>query len=102
MKKYLIPMIAMAVLFMSIILTVKSVSLNLKLSHIRCNDVFALAYSNEKAGAQGERHPQAVQCKETGWFSTGWKVRAGCCYGWEECQYDGCSGANYSCDGVNW
>lgn len=55
-------------------------------------------YSNGLPGQQGERHSQAVQCGGGGWV-----IKAGCCYGWEECyNMNPCNGRSFSCDGLTY
>ena len=98
MKKWL-SVAALAIMLTCVVLTVKSNKLNeSSIRLIMDCDIEALTYSNEKPGPDGERHPQAVQCAS--WW--GWTIKAGCCYGWEDCYFNGCGSANFSCDGVHW
>lgn len=103
MKKRIFLFGMLILLALSVGVTIKSTNLTKSISDLVIFDVESLAFSNEKAGEQGCRHPQAVQCDESShWFNTGWSIKAGCCYGWEECSFVGCGSENYSCDGVHW
>lgn len=58
------------------------------------------SWSNKLPGAQGERHPQAVQCIHVGMWDV-WEIKPGCCYGAEDCSTNGC-GRSFSCDGTHY
>lgn len=62
------------------------------------DNVTVPTYSNDGPGPQGQRHSQAVQCA-----GGGWKIKAGCCYGMEDCfRMNPCDNRSFSCDGIHY